>query len=220
MVKLKSLWTSPQAMLGYGVAFLSVAAALLVARLPFNLQAAPVSLFLCAIMFTAWVGGLKAGVLATVLSLLSFKYYFLAPVHSLAVEPTELPRLVVFALAAVFVLAITGAQKRSEEKLRQTARELQTNIEDLNRTQHELHKAQAELAHVTRLTTMGELAASIAHEANQPLTAVVNNANACISLLEPASNRPGESGPAAPKLPGGGGPDGASNLEDIREALG
>jgi len=171
-------------------------------------------------MFTAWIGGLKAGVLATVLSLLSFKYYFLTPVHSLAVDSAEIPRLVVFALAAVFVLAITGAQKRSEEKLRKTARELQTNIEDLNRTQHELHKAQAELAHMTRVTTMGELTASIAHEVNQPLTAVVNNANACISLLEPASNRPGVSGPAALKLPGESGTDGASNLEDIREALG
>ncbi|PYK61341.1 MAG: hypothetical protein DME21_09500 [Verrucomicrobia bacterium] len=209
MGKAKAVRTGPRAMLGYAVGLLSVTATLLVAQLQFNLQAAPVSLFLCAIMFTAWIGGLKAGVLATVLSLLSFKYYFLAPVHSLAVDSAEIPRLAVFALAAVFVLAITGAQKRSEEKLRQTARELQTNIEDLNRTQHELHKAQAELAHMTRLTTMGELTASIAHEVNQPLTAVVNNANACISLLEPASNRPGEVGP-----------DGASNLEDIREALG
>src|SRR6266567_4331188 len=209
MGKFNPVWTRPQAMLGYGVAFLSVTATLLVARLQFNLQAAPVSLFLCALMFTAWIGGLKAGVLATVLSLLSFKYYFLAPVHSLAVEPTELPRLVVFTLAAVFVLAITGAQKRTEEKLRNTARELQTNVEDLNRTQHELHKAQAELAHMTRLTTMGELTASIAHEVNQPLTAVVNNANACISLLEPAPSHSGE-----------GGPHSTSNLEDIREALG
>src|SRR5712691_2085 len=209
MVKLKSLWTTPRAMLGYAVAFRSVTATLLVARLQFNLQAAPVSLFLCAIMFTAWIGGLKAGLLATVLSVLSFIYYFLAPIHSFAVDPAEIPRLVVFLLAAVFVLAITGAQKRAEEKLRKTARELQTNIEDLHRTQNELHKAQADLAHVTRLTTTGVLTASIAHEVNQPLTAVINNANACISLLEPAPNRPGE-----------GGPDGASNLEDIREALG
>src|SRR6267378_3759654 len=101
MGKFRPDWKGPRAMLGYAVGFLSVAAALLVARLQFNLQAAPVSLFLCAIMFTAWVGGLRAGVLAAVLSLLSFKYYFLAPVHSLAVEPTEIPRLAVFALAAV-----------------------------------------------------------------------------------------------------------------------
>ena len=196
-------------MLGYAVAFLSVAATLIVARLQFNLQAAPVSLFLCAIMFSAWIGGLRAGVLAIALSLLSFIYYFLAPVHSLALDSAEIPRLVVFTLAAVFVLAISAAQKRSEEKLRETARELQTNIEDLNRTQHELHKAQAELAHMTRLTTMGELTASIAHEVNQPLTAVINNANACISLLEPG-----------PTGPGTAGPDGASTLQDIREALG
>src|SRR5690349_13163350 len=163
MGKFKPVWTSPRAMLGYAVAFLSVAATLLVSRLHVNLQAAPVSLFLCAIMFTAWVGGLRAGVLAAVLCLLSFKYYFLAPIHSLAIEPQEVARLVIFVLAAIFVLAITGAQKRSEEKLRKTARELQTNIEDLNRTQQALQKAQAELAHITRLTTMGELTASIAH---------------------------------------------------------
>jgi C4-dicarboxylate-specific signal transduction histidine kinase len=42
---------------------------------------------------------------------------------------------------------------------------------------------QAELARVSRLTTMGELAASIAHEVNQPLTAVINNASACLRLL-------------------------------------
>jgi signal transduction histidine kinase len=46
-----------------------------------------------------------------------------------------------------------------------------------------LRKAQANLAHVTRLTTVGELAASIAHEVNQPLAAVVTNANACLRWL-------------------------------------
>src|SRR5258706_3022597 len=209
MGKFRPVWKGPRAMLVYAVGFLSVAAALLVARLQFNLQAAPVSLFLCAIMFSAWVGGLRAGVLAAVLSLLSFKYYFVTPFHSLALEATEIPRLVVFTLAAGFVLAITAAQKRAEEKLLKTARDLQTNIEDLNRTQQELHKAQAKLAHMTRLTTMGELTASIAHEVNQPLTAVVNNANACISLLD-----------SAPKRPGEGGPGDASNLAVVREALG
>jgi len=46
-----------------------------------------------------------------------------------------------------------------------------------------LQMTQAELARVSRLTTMGELAASIAHEVNQPLTAVTNNGNACLRLL-------------------------------------
>jgi len=46
-----------------------------------------------------------------------------------------------------------------------------------------LHKTQAELAHVTRVTTMGELVASIAHEVNQPLGAIVTNGSALLRLL-------------------------------------
>src|SRR5882762_9064267 len=51
-----------------------------------------------------------------------------------------------------------------------------------------LHQAQAELARVTRVTTLGELAASIAHEVNQPLAAIGADANACLHWL--ATDRP------------------------------
>jgi PAS domain S-box-containing protein len=47
-----------------------------------------------------------------------------------------------------------------------------------------LREAQAELAHVARVTTLGELTASIAHEVNQPLGAIVTNAGASLRLLE------------------------------------
>jgi len=47
-----------------------------------------------------------------------------------------------------------------------------------------LREAQAELAHVTRVTMLGELTASIAHEINQPLAAVIANAEACLSWLD------------------------------------
>jgi len=50
-----------------------------------------------------------------------------------------------------------------------------------------LHQAQAELAHVTRVTTLGELAASIAHEVNQPLAAIVADANASLNRLAGAT---------------------------------
>jgi PAS domain S-box-containing protein len=59
-----------------------------------------------------------------------------------------------------------------------------------------LGEAQARLAHVTRVTTLGEVTASLAHEVNQPLAAIVNNANACLGLL-----------------PGG------RDLDEVREAL-
>ncbi len=51
-----------------------------------------------------------------------------------------------------------------------------------------LERAQAELAHVTRVTTLGELAASISHEINQPLAAIVADANASLNWL--AAGRP------------------------------
>jgi PAS domain S-box-containing protein len=58
------------------------------------------------------------------------------------------------------------------------------------RAQEALQITQAELARVSRLTTMGELAASIAHEVNQPLTAVTNNSNACLRLLAAGNLKP------------------------------
>jgi NO-binding membrane sensor protein with MHYT domain len=51
------------------------------------------------------------------------------------------------------------------------------------RVEEALRQAQSDLAHVTRVTTLGELTASIAHEVNQPLAAVVTNAEACLRWL-------------------------------------
>jgi PAS domain S-box-containing protein len=67
-----------------------------------------------------------------------------------------------------FVIDITD-RKRAEERLRTS--------------EQRFLDAQMELAHVTRITTLGELAASIAHEVNQPLAAVVANAEAGLSWL-------------------------------------
>jgi signal transduction histidine kinase len=88
------------------------------------------------------------------------------------------------------------------------ASKIARDITERKRGEEALRQAHADLARVSRVTTMGELTASIAHEVNQPLTAVLNNANACASLLEPAPKRSGE-----------GGPSGAPNLEEVREAL-
>jgi predicted ATPase/signal transduction histidine kinase len=55
--------------------------------------------------------------------------------------------------------------------------------DELRRSEASLREAQSELARVTRLTTMGEMAASIAHEVNQPLAGIVTNANASLRWL-------------------------------------
>jgi PAS domain S-box-containing protein len=57
------------------------------------------------------------------------------------------------------------------------------DLSEQKRAEDALHQAQAELARVSRMTTMEQLAASIAHEVNQPLGAVVTSGNACLNWL-------------------------------------
>jgi two-component system, sensor histidine kinase and response regulator len=92
------------------------------------------------------------------------------------------------AIAAVLVLvaAITTSS---------VDRRASTEVE--RRADEALQEAQAKLARVTRVHAMGELAAVIAHEVNQPLTAIVTNGNFCLR-----------------ELAGGG-----RNLEELREAI-
>jgi PAS domain S-box-containing protein len=68
-----------------------------------------------------------------------------------------------------FVLDLTE-RKRAEEELRESERRYR--------------EAQMALAHANRVTTMGQLAASISHEVNQPLAAVIANAEACLRWLD------------------------------------
>jgi PAS domain S-box-containing protein len=56
-------------------------------------------------------------------------------------------------------------------------------IEDRKRAEEQLRQAQVDLAHVNRVTTMGELTASMAHEVNQPIGAAVTDANTCMRWL-------------------------------------
>ena len=58
------------------------------------------------------------------------------------------------------------------------------DVTSIKRVEAALQEAQANLAHVTRVTTLGELAASIAHEVNQPLAAIVTNGEACLRWLD------------------------------------
>jgi C4-dicarboxylate-specific signal transduction histidine kinase len=196
-------WPRPPVIASYGVAVLSVAFALLIARLlDIHLVSAPVALFLCAIMFSGWFGGIGPALLAVSLSLLAFDYYFVTPLFSLAMESKELPRVIIIALSALFVGLLSAAQRRATESLRDARDNLSRTVQELRNTNEALHteyverehaeaalqQAQADLAHVSRVTTMGELTASLAHEVNQPITAAVINANTAVRWL--AGNDP------------------------------
>ena len=58
------------------------------------------------------------------------------------------------------------------------------DITAIRLAERELHKTRTDLAHVTRVSSLGELSASIAHEVNQPLGAVAINAEACLGWLD------------------------------------
>ena len=58
-----------------------------------------------------------------------------------------------------------------------------TDITELKQAQEDLRSREAELTHMTRIMTMGEITSSIAHEINQPLGAIVNYGNACLRLI-------------------------------------
>src|SRR3712207_3718541 len=77
------------------------------------------------------------------------------------------------------------------------------DLTERQETQARLQELQAELIHVSRLSAMGEMAATLAHELNQPLTATTNYLRACQRLLD---------------APGTGG--GAPDLARVRQAMG
>jgi C4-dicarboxylate-specific signal transduction histidine kinase len=60
---------------------------------------------------------------------------------------------------------------------------INTDIHDRRLSEEALSEARAELANVTRVTSLGVLTASIAHEVNQPLSGIMTNAGACLRLL-------------------------------------
>src|SRR5262245_10171681 len=96
----------------------------------------------------------------------------------------------------------TAALKRAKAEITRLNEELEQRVMErtsqLLQASEALREAQAELAHVNRVTTMGELAASITHEVNQPLAGMVTNAGAGVRWLD-----------AQPP-----------NLEEVRQALG
>jgi PAS domain S-box-containing protein len=68
------------------------------------------------------------------------------------------------------------------------ARGVMVDLTNRKQAEEGLRQAQADLAHVSRVSTMGELTASLAHEINQPIAAAVTNANTCLRWL--AANPP------------------------------
>ena len=158
-------------------------------------------LFFAAVMASAWFGGTSAGLFAVFASTIVVDYFFVPPYHSLALDPTDAAYFAGFVACALIASWVSSSQRKSKAALQEARDELERRVaertaeleksnSDLRRTMREHDEAQqalqqtrSELAHLARALTMGELTSSIAHEINQPLTAVVAHGHACLEWL-------------------------------------
>ncbi len=159
------------------------------------------TLFFCSVMLSSWYGGLGPGICASLLSIVALDYYFIPPLYALGITLEEAPDVIVFLTTALFISWLSDDQTRTKESLRQTRDELDAKVRErtseLKRANEQLRfeiaereeaeeglrRAQVEIARIARITTMGELAASIAHELNQPLGSIVTSGDACLRWL-------------------------------------
>jgi C4-dicarboxylate-specific signal transduction histidine kinase len=186
----------------YGLAVALVAAALFLSlglQVPFG---NPFWFFFpVAVIASTWFGGRGPGWAAVVLSTLAVLYFFTLPLRSFAVKPRDVPFFLTFVACEVIANRLISWRRQTEDSLREARDELEVRVqerttelknaneallnqmEEQSRTEEALQITRTELARVARITTIGELTASIAHEVNQPLAAVVANADACVAWL-------------------------------------
>ena len=148
----------------YAMAILPVAVAITATELTARLlPTEPIALLmLCAVIFSAWFGGFAPALLAISLALFAFHYNVTPPTNSfvwkhnfLAVDITELPRLVLFFVTSVLVAFVVAAQRKATEALRRSRDDLQVAIDDLRRIESALLHSEMYLTEAQRLSGTG-----------------------------------------------------------------
>src|ERR1700683_1906884 len=85
------------------------------------------AIFFCSVMVSSWYGGLLPGLFAAVLSWLALDYYFTPPIDSLAMNPDEVPAMVIFGAAACFISWLNSDARRVRKPLGQD-REIESSL--------------------------------------------------------------------------------------------
>lgn len=127
-------------------------------------------LYLIVIILVSLTASFIPSAFVSIIAYCCLDYFFTAPLFHLAMNQTlDFVAPIAFLTTAFVITQLISKVRKS--------------VQDRKLAEETLRKSQAELAHVTRVMTMGELAASIAHEINQPLAAIVNNGSACLDWL-------------------------------------
>jgi K+-sensing histidine kinase KdpD len=153
----------------YGLAILSVAGALGGALLLGRLQIHDVEfpLFLFAIAFTVWYGGLGPGVVALIFSATAFNYFFTEPFYSFEIARTDLPFYFVFVLFAALLTWFSTVRRRVERDLRQSRDDLENEVAQRRALNIELGERSSELEAINK--ELEAFAYSVSHDLRAPI---------------------------------------------------
>jgi C4-dicarboxylate-specific signal transduction histidine kinase len=152
-------------------------------RLHASTATAALLYFFFIVLTSLWLR-LVTSIVLCILAVLCFNYFFAPPIFSLRInQPVDVVAMIGFLVTSLVVTQLTSRVRDRTAALEKTNEQLRAEIIERKRAEESYSKTQSELAHVTRVMTMGELAASIAHEVNQPLSGVVINGNTCLRWL-------------------------------------
>lgn len=148
------------AILRYDLAVFSVALALLAALFQqhYKFHRTELSLFLFAIAITVWYAGVGPAMLATVLSVLCFIYFFAPPIYSFAFTVADVLAIVILFCFAVLIVRFSAFRRRFESQLLKAHDELQTDVTERKHAEEPLRRSEAYLAESQRLTKTGSWA--------------------------------------------------------------